>query len=62
MINFCPRYVEPRIIVRRVPRGTRGTLVTAMVAMAYHSLVVGKPIPPLASAAIFVFLAFATAI
>ena len=29
MINFCPRYVEPRIIVRRVPRGTRGTLVTA---------------------------------
>src|SRR5206468_8320697 len=27
--NFCPRYVEPRIIFRRVPRGTRGTLVTA---------------------------------
>src|SRR5215475_4353206 len=29
MISFCPRYVEPRIIIRRVPRGTRGTLVTA---------------------------------
>src|SRR6266542_3182063 len=29
MINFCPRYVDPRIIIRRVPRGTRGTLVTA---------------------------------
>src|SRR5215471_15054758 len=29
MINFCPRYVEPRIIIRQVPKGTRGTLVTA---------------------------------
>ncbi len=29
MISFCPRYIQPRIIVRRVPRGTRGTLVTA---------------------------------
>jgi len=29
MISFCPRYVEPRIIIRRVPRGTRGTLQTA---------------------------------
>jgi transglutaminase-like putative cysteine protease len=29
MINFCPRYVEPRIIIRRVPEGTRGTLETA---------------------------------
>src|SRR6266542_442518 len=29
MINFCARYVEPRIIIRRVPRGTRGALVTA---------------------------------
>lgn len=29
MINFCPRYVEPRIIIRRVPKGRRGTLATA---------------------------------
>ncbi len=29
MVSFCPRYVEPRIIVRRVPRGTPGTLETA---------------------------------
>src|SRR5262249_17890933 len=29
MISFCPRYVEPRIIIHRVPRGTRGTPKTA---------------------------------
>ncbi len=28
-INFCPRFVRPRIEVLQVPRGTRGTLVTA---------------------------------
>lgn len=29
MIRFCPRVVVPRIKVLRVPRGPRGTLVTA---------------------------------
>ena len=29
MIRLCPRFVRPRIVVVRVPRGNRGTLTTA---------------------------------